>query len=184
MFNWNKAIDKALLTWYPVDHYLHLNPHHPLMKIIGEWGELLDDYAKLTYKPNYEFKPIDELGDIWYYDRILTNIYDLKLVYIDEITIPELDVIINIHDDGIDTLIDAAIYILSAQFLLMKNCKPFNIRLPLYFSYSVIVEICRRYNITLQQLTDSNWQKLKLGSEYGNQWMKAYVNIGKIGKVE
>jgi hypothetical protein len=64
-FNLDEAIQKSLLTWYPENHPLRLNPHHPLGKLLGEWGELLDDYMKSLYKPGYEFEPENELGDIW-----------------------------------------------------------------------------------------------------------------------
>ena len=67
----NDQVQISLRTWYPVDHELHFNPHHPLGKLLGEWGELLDDYMKSLYKPGYVFEPVDELGDIWYYLRIL-----------------------------------------------------------------------------------------------------------------
>jgi hypothetical protein len=47
-FNFDKAIEKALLTWYPEDHKLHFDPHHPLGKLLGEWGEFLDCYMNIN----------------------------------------------------------------------------------------------------------------------------------------
>jgi hypothetical protein len=38
MKNFNKAVQKSLKTWYPKDHLLHFNIHHPLGKLLGEWG--------------------------------------------------------------------------------------------------------------------------------------------------
>ena len=43
-------------------------------------------------------------------------------------------------------------------------------------SYSVLVKICRDFDFTLQQLTDSNWEKLKPGSKRGDEWEKARTN--------
>jgi hypothetical protein len=53
-------------------------------------------------------------------------------------------------------------------------------------SYTALLLIAKHYNLTLDQLTASNWEKLKPGSERGDEWMKAriqtdYANRGKIG---
>jgi hypothetical protein len=50
----DEAIEVALRTWYPEGHILRHNLHHPLGKLLGEWGELLDDYMKSIYKPAYD----------------------------------------------------------------------------------------------------------------------------------
>lgn len=89
---------KALKTWYPESHELHLNPRHPCIKLAGEAGELLDLYGKEEYKPGFSWwdcakcntfkrahdegyqackgeytpKVLDETGDYSYYLRILT----------------------------------------------------------------------------------------------------------------
>lgn len=92
---------KALKTWYAEDHPLHLDPRHPLIKLAGEAGELLDLFGKHEYKPEFswwkckhcyynpdddrvikyeithtgfhDYNPLilDELGDFSYYLRIL-----------------------------------------------------------------------------------------------------------------
>lgn len=100
----NDAIEKALLTWYPKDNELHMDPLHPAIKLAGEAGEILDLYGKHRFKPgfswwdckhckeperthsdtghcvlidepvgNKQYVPmvLDELGDWWYYCRIL-----------------------------------------------------------------------------------------------------------------
>jgi hypothetical protein len=96
----NDAISKALATWYDKDHPLHLDPLHPAIKLAGEAGELLDLYGKHKYKPGFDWwqckycgqgkdrhydsdycksEPtkkynsfvLDELGDWWYYWRVL-----------------------------------------------------------------------------------------------------------------
>lgn len=98
-----EAIEKALKTWYPIDHPLRLDPRHPAIKLAGEAGEILDLYGKHEYKPSFDwwtckkcgytrdgyhlesgeclaislqqdfYTPLilDELGDLWYYLRIL-----------------------------------------------------------------------------------------------------------------
>ena len=94
------SIEKALKTWYPKDHPLHLDLLHPAIGLAGEAGELLDLYKKEAYKdgvswwdcaycnssqPNhyenrclaifeptqYTPKTLDELGDLWFYFSIL-----------------------------------------------------------------------------------------------------------------
>lgn len=83
----NDAINKALSTWYPKDNPLHLDPLHPAIKLAGEAGELLDLYGKHKFKPGFDWMDckhyvtdnrdgyvplvLDELGDWWYYWRIL-----------------------------------------------------------------------------------------------------------------
>jgi len=150
------SIEIALRTWYPKDHPLHLNPHHPLGKLLGEWGELLDDYMKSLYKPGYVFEPEDELGDIWYYLRILCyqKGYEPELVLVGK---------------NIDHAIAVAMSNLSASFVCLKNYDEKS----LDSSYSALRKICSLYNLTLDDLTRSNWQKLKPGSERGEEWTKA-----------
>jgi hypothetical protein len=155
-----KAIEIALRTWYPEDHNLHLNPHHPLGKLLGEWGELLDDYMKSIYKPGYVFEPENELGDIWYYLRILCYQRGYEPVEFSSI------------DRSIDYLISQAIQeaaIAFDDYLLRKGYSLF----ALDVCYTILLKILKAHNLTLDQLTASNWQKLKPGSERGEQWMKA-----------
>jgi hypothetical protein len=168
MSDFNEAVEMALRTWYPKDHPLHLNPHHPLGKLLGEWGELLDDYMKSLYKPCYKFKPLNELGDIWYYLRILCyqgGSYYPKPYFI--------------SSNSIDYLIAFAMNETSMSFLNSEDNKGFFV--PLDTNYSVLVRICELQNITLQQLTDSNWEKLKPGSERGEQWMQARASTEYVG---
>jgi hypothetical protein len=175
MFDFNEAIELALKTWYPKDHELHSNPHHPLGKLLGEWGELLDDYMKSLYKLGYEFNPLDELGDIWYYLRILCyqkSNYEPDCLYFTYTIDNEIDFILAVamHECSL-ALINHYQGIVYSEFLL-DIC------------YTAMLDICKRYDITLDQLTASNWEKLKPGSERGNQWMKARVNTDYVsGKV-
>jgi hypothetical protein len=170
MFDFNEAVELALKTWYPKDHELHSNPHHPLGKLLGEWGELLDDYMKSLYKPGYEFEPLDELGDIWYYLRILCY---QKSNY-------ESEPIEFAMTGEADNLIAITMYECSLAIINYYQGIPYS-EFMLDICYTAMLEICKRYDITLDQLTASNWEKLKPGSERGNQWMKARVNTNYIG---
>lgn len=87
---------KALATWYSPDDPLHLDPRYPLIKLAGEAGELLDLFGKNEYKPGFSWthcvcgfrncicenrvpKVLDELGDWYYYYRIVSYIYGRPL---------------------------------------------------------------------------------------------------------
>lgn len=187
MFDFEKSVKIALRTWYPKDHKLHLNPHHPLGKLLGEWGELLDNYMKSVYKPSYVFEPLEELGDIWYYLRILCSLKKLNiLVKLEKVTLPEIDFVLVFSEASVDTIIATMQYVCARGFLFQQGDSQWLDGVTdLFFNihYSAIKEICNRQNITFQQLTDSNWEKLKPGSERGEQWARAtdYVE-GKVAK--
>ncbi len=155
----NRAIEQALCTWYPKDHPLHYDLHHPLGKLVGELGELLDDYMKAIYKPSYDFEPEDELGDNWYYLRILADQNNHEL----ENSVDYLGV-------STDQIIAQCI-IVAAEWFCGLSLEP--ISSMLNSIYSAIVQIAERHNLTIDQLTASNWEKLKPGSERGEEWMKA-----------
>lgn len=87
--------EKALITWYKPGNPLYRNPEPAALGLAGEVGELVDLYKKHKYKPGFSWMSckycahpphidtgdlrrsncipfvIDELGDIWYYLRIL-----------------------------------------------------------------------------------------------------------------
>lgn len=173
MFNFNKSVEIALRTWYPESDGLHLNHYHPLGKLIGEWGELMEDQMKIQYKPNYEPETEKELGDIWYYIRILC--YQINHV-------PQVPGAIadarakDMISKSINYMISYAIEKCSQAFQQLEDHGYFW-SFPLDLSYSILIEICKRNNITVQQLTDSNWEKLKPGSERGEQWMSTRVDL-------
>lgn len=48
-------IERALKTWYPVDHSLHLDPKHPAIALAGEAGEILNLLKKDLFKPNFSW---------------------------------------------------------------------------------------------------------------------------------
>ncbi len=163
MESMNGAIELAKRTWYPEDHPLHYDLHHPLGKLVGEWGELLDDYMKHLYKPGYEWKPLEELVDIWYYIRILayqTNI-SLNEMYFTE-------------GLGIDLLISRAIEVSSSSFSFLcgKIDLSSMLRYLIHHNYSVLNRVCLLSDLTMDQLTEASWQKLKPGSERGEEWMR------------
>lgn len=163
----DEAIEKSLRTWYPVDHSLHDKAHHPLGKLLGEWGELLDDYMKLLYKPQYKSEFVKELGDIWYYVRILCYQRDYQPVQFDiyNSNAPEYDLLP-------DELIAIAIQEVSAAFLSLTRHGYYSL-FALDVSYTCLIELLDRQHLTLDELTELNWQKLRPGSERGEQWMKA-----------
>jgi hypothetical protein len=171
MFDFDKAVKVTLRTWYPIGHSYHLAPHHPLGKLAGEWGELYDDYYKFLYKPGYKFEPLEsgELGDIWYYLRILC--YQCN---------HSLNTVILPRYQDLDSLIEDAAEEAFRANKTFRKYKQYS-RFCLDLSYRTIVEIGRQYAFDLQQLTDSNWEKLKPGSVRGDEWEKAKVNTDYAG---
>lgn len=166
MFNIEEATELALHNWYPKDHHLHFSPYHPLGKLVGEWGELLDDYMKYLYKPDYEFEPLNELGDVWYYLRILA--YQKE-----DFDLYEINILSRSHQpQSIEYLICRAIREASDGFMGFEESGIYY-SMVLNVSYSVLLELLTRFDLTLNQLTLSNWEKLKPGSERGKQWMDA-----------
>lgn len=55
MFQPDEYQQKALKTWYTPDNPLYLDPKHPLIKLAGEAGEILDLYGKHEYKPGFDW---------------------------------------------------------------------------------------------------------------------------------
>jgi len=159
----DKGIQKVLRTWYPKDHPLHYDLHHPLGKLVGEWGELLDDYMKHLYKPGYKWKPLGELVDIWYYIRILAYQTNTKVraTYF--------------GSSKINYLISCAIEKSSGMFcrLILEDQIDHILPPALNYNYTILSKICELSNLTIDQLTEASWEKLKPGSERGEEWMKA-----------
>ncbi|MHC4753291.1 MAG: nucleoside triphosphate pyrophosphohydrolase family protein [Planctomycetota bacterium] len=148
----NEAIEIALRTWYPEGHILRDDLHHPLGKLLGEWGELLDDYMKSIYKPSYVFDPQDELGDIWYYTRI--GIWQLDCAEYD------LDIV---PFDGSDDLIMAIVIgEIAKTFVSFKQGNLITLDF-LAVAYGGLITIAEEYNLSLDDLTASNWEKAKSG---------------------
>lgn len=162
-------IQKALLTWYPEGHSLHYDLDHPTMKLAGEAGEILDLYAKHKYKPNFNwwrcrhcketegqhklshchYTPLvlDELGDWWYYWRILAYLSDIK-DYPNRITINDISTLLS-------NLNYASAIIAEAYFDIGRI-----VTSELFNSFSYYNGILRSLNITLERVTKSNYRKL------------------------
>lgn len=168
----NKAIELSLKTWYPKGHPLHYDLHHPLGKLVGEWGELLDDYMKHLYKPGYEWEPIEELVDVWYYIRILA--YQCNKNLNDQAELP----IRIFTSSDIDYLISSAIGEASIKFNRLcldeaRNQKCLLFGYTIAHNYAILRQICKLSDLTIDQLTEASWEKLKPGSERGEEWRKA-----------
>ncbi len=168
----NEAIELAKRTWYPKDHPLHYELHHPLGKLVAEWGEFLSDYMNIIYNPEYKFNPENELIDVWYYIRILAYQANANLE-----AFPTPETI------SIERIISNAIGLSNKQFQRLCKCKENNIsfvnihinstRPMIASNYSSLVYLCSHFNLTVDQLTEASWEKLKPGSEQGEEWMKA-----------
>lgn len=76
----------ALETWHNKDVPKNEQINHAMLQLAAESGEVVKLWAKHLYKPGHEVdrdKIIDELGDLWYYVRIIAYLYDIT---IDELT--------------------------------------------------------------------------------------------------
>lgn len=74
-----QSMEKALKTWYEVGDPLRFNLKPAAMGLLGEAGELVDLLKKRNYKKGFDHENFVELyrgeiGDIWYYLRILSFI--------------------------------------------------------------------------------------------------------------
>lgn len=152
------AIKIALRTWYPEDHYLHLDPHHPLGKLVGEWGELLDDVVKLCYKPGFRGSLLYELGDIWYYMRILCY----QKAFNPTPAKPS-------SSWSKERLLSHAIKVSNNAYEDLLGYDRFE---PYFLTdcYGVLLALLKTEGRTLQELTELNWQKLRPGSQRGKEW--------------
>lgn len=76
----------ALETWHNKDVPKNEQINHAMLQLTAEAGEVVKLWAKHLYKPGHEIdrdKVIDELGDLWYYVRIVAYLFDIT---IDELT--------------------------------------------------------------------------------------------------
>ena len=67
---------RALVTWHK-NLAKHLQHRHALLGLVGEAGELANQYKKHLFKPGHESTRdarLDELGDILYYLAILAHL--------------------------------------------------------------------------------------------------------------
>lgn len=80
-FNPDAYQQDALATW----HGSLTDPRNAALKLFGETGEVVDDFGKAMFKPGYTLpreQAIEELGDAWYYWRILAVINRLPLAFL------------------------------------------------------------------------------------------------------
>lgn len=76
----------ALETWHNKDVPINEQINHAMLQLAAESGEVVKHWAKHLYKPDHEIDRdivLDELGDLWYYVRIIAYLYDIT---IDELT--------------------------------------------------------------------------------------------------
>lgn len=155
----NKAIETVLKTWYPKNHTLHLDPVHPAMGLAGEVGEILNKQKKALFKEGYEWPKedeLDELGDIWYYIRILTYQCEIEMT---KYPYPQKDIDITRSELALN----------ATQILVnIRGNKPFKKELrKCQMWFNTYLKILK---ITLDELTALNWEKLKPGSIRGDEW--------------
>ncbi len=160
------STELALLTWYQPDNPKYRDPLHPTLKLAGETGELLDLYAKHLFKPDFDWKtckackgrdpshynhnPVsfaeDELGDIWYYLRILAWIEGTSLKSIKSIRVTnELENIIFIN--------------MNAARIAYATTKDEDNFFRLDSVYTYLLRILDILNCTLEDLTELNYHK-------------------------
>ncbi len=154
--NFNEAVEIALRTWYREEDPLHLNPHHPLGKLIGEWGELMNNQMKSYYKPGYIPETKSKLGDIWYYTRI--GCYQL-----DHTPQTIKEIVFDMSEKSTYYVISYTLEKLGQAFRQLENYG-FFWSFPLDTTFTVLKIICKRNDITLDQLTKSNNKRRE-------QWM-------------
>lgn len=76
----------ALETWHNKDVPTNEQINHAMLQLTAEAGEVASLWAKHMYKPGYQVdrdKIINELGDLWYYVRIVAYLFDITT---DELT--------------------------------------------------------------------------------------------------
>lgn len=163
VYDYKEMIDLALATWYPKNHPLHLDPLHPSMGLVGEIGEWVNKRKKDLFKAEYEFTredTINEVGDKWYYQRILTYQTNIETA--------------NYAFKKTSTHIIVANMALCAAniWLCAETGKPFKRYLKKHQIW--LNTYLEQLEITLDELTALNWEKLKPGSTRGDEWTSSW----------
>lgn len=204
----NDAIEKALLTWYPKDHELHMDTRHPAIKLAGEAGEILDLYGKDQYKPGFDwwnckhcgqdrndhlilsfvdnhklacnidykkqdyqyYTPLvlDELGDLYYYLRILAYQNDVEFITV------SCETINNYMPDGVKYDSDdmynvlSALSYLSSQYSITLRVSNFSFMIVVMFN--ILMDVLLLLDTNLNELTELNY--IKLNSDSTNHGWK------------
>lgn len=71
----------ALATWHNQDVPIDEQRNHAMLQLAAEAGEVVKLWAKHLYKPSHEItreKVINEVGDLWYYVRIVCYLFDIS----------------------------------------------------------------------------------------------------------
>lgn len=193
MYTPDQAQVKALASWYKEGNPLHLEPRHPLIKLAGEAGEILDLYGKHEYKPSFnwlkkceckhnelshdyfgclephcgckKFYPIilSELGDYSYYLRIIT--------YQQEISFEMLCDGYEGFTACLEELLNDLAYRstkLHKMWLKIKKVNPYELQI-LTFIFLTILE---RLEVSLETVLDLNYKKLN-SEETQHGWSAA-----------
>ncbi len=77
--DWYQKI--ALETWHNKDVPIDEQRNHAILQLAAESGEVVKLWAKHLYKPEHEItreKVLDEVGDLWYYIRIICFLFDIS----------------------------------------------------------------------------------------------------------
>lgn len=189
-------IEKALKTWHPLHHPLHNDPLHPAIGLAGEAGELLNLYKKERFKDGvswwdcvhcnesedwhsrnnsrcsgmgitaYTPKILDELGDLWYYLRIIIYQNGLPIaIPILESLEPDTIVILSKLNKQSAKLLEYYTVYLGYKRFVIETLNNVN-----YLFFMLLRDI----DCTLDELTELNWNKLKDGNHNG--WKEAKEN--------
>lgn len=172
---------KALKTWYSKDDPLYLDPRHPLIKLVGEAGELLDLYGKEEYKPDFSwwnckhcgygdashslhtkkcydlrgtYTPLvlDELGDFSYYLRIC--MWQSRMSFCSAIANGFYP-----YESSIEKHLSELAYLASSQYRYwLQSGKVSKGRY--YRMIYNFVNILFKVDISLEKLIDLNYRKL------------------------
>jgi len=149
----DKHQEFALRTWYPKDHPLHNDAMPALLGLVGEAGEITELVKKAAYKyeiPVSRDSMLEELGDYWWYLRIVAYIRGVKLRKMQD------------YDNG------------DLQTLCIKLCYYssvvgyFNIDNHSFINYCLTCpsSILAMFDCSLDELTEMNYQKLS-GGKHG-----------------
>lgn len=166
----NNHIEISLRTWYPKDHPLHFDPIHPAMGLVGEVGEWINKHKKNRFKPDFNFvreDELDELGDIWYYLRILSYQFNVeKFITFYE---PPLELTKNTLTHAMTSFSACSGKILSQAFSQYKSNTIIKYDIMnIYENLDLHLEF--GLEVSLNELTALNWEKLKPGSTRGDEW--------------
>ena len=174
----DRSVELSLRTWYKSDDPLYSDPLHPAIGLAGELGELYNLHKKKMFKPGFKYTrkmELDEWGDYWYYLRILCWQKDF-LPWVHNFLLIRL-LRKEIKDDIISILHNLSGHSHSILWHIIEGEKSDSIRLDITKSYHIMEIRLDQLGCSVDQLTELNWQKLKPGSERGDEWMKAPENI-------